>query len=78
MRPDSECLTNVRGAEDWIVAVNDVVRRYRGISPNSKHGKLGLREAVTRMRDLGLSQGDAIRWLEPRSRSAVHRVASTH
>jgi hypothetical protein len=64
----------VQGAEEWVVAVNEIIRAYRGTSPNPIKRQLGLHDAVARLQGLGLSEGDAIRWLEPRQKSAAHRL----
>jgi hypothetical protein len=64
----------VQGAEEWVAAVNEIIRTYRGTSPNPTRRQLGLQDAVARLQGLGLSEGEAIRWLEPRQKSAVHRV----
>lgn len=64
---------DVECAEDWVTAVNDIIRKYRGTSPTSRQRRIGLNEAVSRMRSLGLSEGDAIRWLEPRRKTSEER-----
>lgn len=66
--------TDVHGAEEWIVAVNEIVRAYRGTSPNPTQRRIGLHDAVRRLAGFGLSEGDAMRWPESRQRSAVHHV----
>jgi hypothetical protein len=52
-------------AEDWLVAVNEVVRQYRRTSPNPRAPEISLEDALLRMRQLGLEDGDATRWLKP-------------
>jgi hypothetical protein len=51
-------------AEDWIAAVNEIVRLYRGTLGTSIGEMIGREEAVTRMRALGVADGDALRWLD--------------
>jgi hypothetical protein len=55
-------------AEDWIAAVTEIVRLYRGTSPNPHARRIGLGEALTRMQELGIGEGDAERWLAPKAR----------
>lgn len=54
-------------AEEWVAAVNEVVRLYRGTG-NGGAEAISREEAMKRMRELGVSEGDATRWLEPRLR----------
>lgn len=65
---------DVLGAEEWMVAVTEIIRAYRGTSPNPATRRLGLNDAVMRLGGLGLSRGDAMRWLERCQKSAVHRL----
>ena len=57
-------------AEDWIAAVTEIVRLYRGTSPNPRARRISLGEAVKRMRELGLEEGDATRWLTQKAKIA--------
>jgi hypothetical protein len=57
-------------AEDWVAAVTEIVRLYRGTSPNPHARTISLGDALARMRELGLEEGDAERWLAPRARLA--------
>jgi hypothetical protein len=62
MRPQS--------AEDWVAAVTEIVRLYRGTSPNPRARSISLGEALLRMRELGIEDGDAERWLAPKTKMA--------
>jgi hypothetical protein len=57
-------------AEDWVVAVTKIVRLYRRTSPNPHAPEISFEDAVSRLRALGLEDGDATRWLSPRRRAA--------
>lgn len=57
-------------AEDWVAAVTEIVRLYRGTTPNPHVRRISLGEALARMRELGLEDGDAERWLTPRAKMA--------
>jgi len=57
-------------AEDWVAAVTEIVRLYRGTSPNSHARRISLGEALARMRELGIDEGDAERWLMPKAKMA--------
>jgi len=57
-------------AEDWLAAVTDIIRLYRGTSPNPRARKISLGEALSRMRELGIEEGDAARWLAPKPKMA--------
>jgi hypothetical protein len=52
-------------AEEWVAAVNEIVRRYRGGGADEA---ISREEAMSRMRALGISEGDAIRWLDVKAR----------
>jgi hypothetical protein len=56
-------------AEDWVVEVTEIVRLYRRTSPNPHAPAISFEDAVSRLRDLGLEDGDATRWLAPRRRT---------
>jgi uncharacterized protein YjiS (DUF1127 family) len=51
-----------RSAEEWIAEVNSIVDHYR----NSPRGapQLTRKQAIDRLVDLGLSEGDAVRYLD--------------
>ncbi len=55
-------------AEDWVAAVTEIVRLYRGTSPNPHARMLSIGAALARMRELGLEEGDAERWLTPKAK----------
>jgi hypothetical protein len=55
-------------AEDWIAAVTEIVRLYRGTSPNPQARMINLGEALAQMRELGIEEGDAERWLAPKAK----------
>ncbi len=57
-------------AEDWVAAVTEIVRLYRGTTPNPRARRITLGEALSRMRELGIEEGDAERWLVPKARMA--------
>jgi hypothetical protein len=61
-------VSEVRGAEEWLAAIEDVIRRYRGHSADPDTPALSHAEALERMRDLGLADGEAERWLAPKPR----------
>ena len=61
-------VSEVRTAEEWLAAVEDIIRRYRGHTPDPATPRLSREEALERMRDLGLAEGDAERWLAPKPR----------
>jgi hypothetical protein len=51
-----------RSAEEWLAQVDEVIRAYRAADPRQL--QLGPRqEAIDRLRMLGLSEGEAIRYL---------------
>jgi hypothetical protein len=52
-----------RSAEEWVAAVNEIVRLYRGSAGNSDTDTISREEAVARLRELGVSEGEAARWL---------------
>lgn len=56
-------------AEDWVVEVNEVVRLYRRTSPDPRAPEISFEDALSRLRDLGLEDGDATRWLSRRRRA---------
>jgi hypothetical protein len=56
--------TRPRSAEEWLAEVEAIVAGYRaGRSEPTRHKSLTRDEAVTRLRRLGVSWGDADRWL---------------
>ena len=52
-----------RSAEEWVAAVNEIVRLYRGSAGTSDIDTISREEAVARLRELGVSEGEAARWL---------------
>ena len=56
-------------AEEWIEAIDEIVRAYRGTAGTPIGAMIGRDEAITRMRALGVAEGDALRWLEWKKRA---------
>jgi hypothetical protein len=56
-------MTSHRSAEEWVDAVNEIIRLYRGSSADAGAETISREEAVSRLRELGVSEGDAVRWL---------------
>ena len=55
-------ISNTRSAEQWLEEVNQIVRSYRSADP--KGSPHAAREAaIKQLRDLGLTEGDALRYL---------------
>ena len=53
-----------RTSEEWLAEVNAIIRRYRsGYTERLGAGPLTREEAIARLRRLGLTQGEAERWL---------------
>jgi hypothetical protein len=53
-----------RSSEEWLVAVNDIIRRFRQNSGSARpEEKMSFDEAVSLMRKLGFTTGEAIRLL---------------
>ncbi|HJT07309.1 MAG TPA: hypothetical protein VJ747_10300 [Stellaceae bacterium] len=53
-----------RSSEEWLVAVNDIIRRFRQNSPGSRpEERISFDDALSLMRKLGFTTGEAIRLL---------------
>ena len=56
-----------RTSEEWLAEVDAVIRRYRsGHSERVGYTRLTQEEAVAELRRLGLTYGEAVRWLTTR------------
>ena len=51
-------------AEEWLEAVNEIIRLYRGTEGTPIGAMIGREEAITRLHALGVADGDAFRWLK--------------
>ena len=49
-----------RSAEQWLAEVNEIVRTYRTADPRFPSAR---QIAMKQLRDLGLTEGDAVRYL---------------
>jgi Holliday junction resolvasome RuvABC DNA-binding subunit len=59
-----------RSAEDRLAELEDILRRYRlGIARSNTRGSLTHEEALTALRKLGFTVGEALRMLRSRQRS---------
>ena len=53
-----------RSSEEWLVAVNDIIRRFRQNSRGPRPAeRMSFDDAVSLMRQLGFTTGEAIRLL---------------
>jgi hypothetical protein len=61
-----------RSSEEWLAAVDDIIRRYRTHSVElGRKAPLTQEEAIAALRRLGLTTGDALRWLSEAARRPV-------
>lgn len=55
-------ILSARSAEQWLAEVDHIIRNYRSADPKaSPHAARQL--AIKQLRDLGLTEGDALRYL---------------
>lgn len=53
-----------RSSEEWLVALDDIIRRYRQSFSNPRpERQISFDDALSRMRKLGFTTGEAIRLL---------------
>jgi len=53
-----------RTSEEWLVALDDIIRRFRQSSSNPRpERQISFDDALSRMRKLGFTTGEAIRLL---------------
>jgi hypothetical protein len=61
-------------AEEWMAEVDGIVHQYRGESGRRGVPPITRQQAIERLVELGLSEGDAIRYLDRnREKPAVSR-----
>ena len=56
-------ISNVRSAEQWLAEVDRVLRIYRNADPKASIQSVR-QAAIKRLKDLGLMEGDALRYLK--------------
>ena len=62
-----------RSAEEWVAELDGIVNQYRNGEPRS--APLTRRKAIDRLVELGVSEGDAVRYLDQKpNRPAVSRL----
>jgi hypothetical protein len=62
-----------RSAEEWVAELDSIVNQYRNGEPRS--APLTRRKAIDRLVELGVSEGDAVRYLDQKpNRPAVSRL----
>jgi hypothetical protein len=55
-------ISSARSAEQWLAEVNQTIRTYRATDPRASI-QAARQAAIKRLRDLGLTEGDALRYL---------------
>ena len=53
-------IASARSAEQWLTEVNQIVRSYRTADPREQSSR---QIAIKKLKDLGLTEGDALRYL---------------
>jgi hypothetical protein len=62
-----------RSAEEWVAELDSIINQYRNGEPRSS--PLTRRKAIERLVELGLTEGDAVRYLDQKAnRPAVSRL----
>ena len=62
-----------RSAEEWVAELDSIINQYRNGEPRS--APLTRRKAIERLVELGLTEGDAVRYLDQKAnRPAVSRL----
>jgi hypothetical protein len=62
-----------RSAEEWVAELDGIINQYRNGDPRA--APLTLRQAIARLVELGVCEGDAVRYLDQKpNRPAVSRV----
>jgi hypothetical protein len=62
-----------RSAEEWVAELDSIVGQYRNGEPGS--APLTRRKAIDRLAELGVSEGDAVRYLDQKpNRPAMSRL----
>jgi hypothetical protein len=66
-------IASVRSAEQWLAELDRVIRIYRNV--NAKESTQPVRQAaIKRLRDLGLTEGDALRYLKGKAEVPVDKA----
>ena len=55
-------ISNARSAEEWLTEVDQIIRTYQTAHPRSSIYS-ARQVAIKRLKDLGLTEGDALRYL---------------
>ena len=56
-------ISTARSAEQWFAEVNQIIRTYRAADPKVST-QSARQTAIKQLRDLGLTEGDALRYLK--------------